>query len=328
MNAPTANIYLTSFLAPLVPHLTRSDVTDIYINRPGEVWLETLGGEIEQLEVEQLTHGLLDRFARQVASVTAQAVSRESPLLAASLPTGERIQVVLPPATRGEIAIAIRKHAITTLTLEDYEDGGHADPPCPLSAPDDGAAEYQGSNDGLATMLRKAVQQRRNILISGGTSTGKTTLLNVLLSEIPTHERLILIEDTPELQLRHENAVGLIGARGATGEAEIDAADLLIAALRMRPDRIILGEIRGNEATTYLRAINTGHPGSLSTVHADSPVRAIDQLALLVLQTGIRMSWEDVTTYVRRSLDLIVHLKRGAGGRRIDSVLFVKDGIR
>lgn len=323
MNAPTTNIYLKSFLAPLVPHLARKEVTDLYINRPGEIWLENLGGQIERLEIEELTHGLLERFARQIASVTAQAVNRENPLLAASLPTGERIQVVLPPATRGEIAIAIRKHVVSALALEDYEAG---DQPCPellFGKTETQKAEFETSHDGIAAVLRKAVQERRNILISGGTSTGKTTLLNVLLSEIPAEERLILIEDTPELQLRHENAVGLVAARGAMGEAEVDAADLLIAALRMRPDRIILGEVRGSEAATYLRAINTGHPGSLSTVHADSPTRAIDQLALLVLQTGIRMSWEDVTTYVRRSLDIIVQLKRGGGGRRIDSVLFV-----
>ena len=170
-------------------------------------------------------------------------------------------------------------------------------------------------------LLREAVRGRRNILVSGGTSTGKTTFLNALLKEVPLHERLILIEDTPELQIAHENAVGLITARSKLGEADVSAEDLLIAALRMRPDRIILGEIRGHEAGTFLRAVNTGHPGSLTTIHADSPVRAIDQLALLVLQTGIRMGWEDVVTYVKRSLDLIVQLKRGPQGREISQIL-------
>jgi type IV secretion system protein VirB11 len=324
MSALLSSVYLQSFLAPLVPHLSRADVTDLFINRPREIWLECLGGGIERREVSELEPDLLARLARQIAAHTAQGISRENPLLAATLPTGERIQVIIPPATRGEIAIAIRKHVVSDLALEDYQVSdqgvskvffGNEKPEVPVS---------ELSTDGVATLLRKAVHQRRNILISGGTSSGKTTLLNVLLSEISADERLILIEDTPELQLKHENAVGLIATRGSMGEAEVNAEDLLIAALRMRPDRIILGEIRGSEATTFLRAINTGHPGSLSTVHADSPVRAIDQIALLVLQTGIRMSWEDVTTYVRRSLDIIIHLKRGEGRRRIDSILFVK----
>jgi len=321
MNAPLACIYLQAFVAPLVPHLARKDVTDLYINRPGEIWLETLGGQIDRLEVPELGRDLLGRFARQVASLTAQAICRESPLLSATLPTGERIQVVLPPATRGEIAIAIRKHVVSALTLEDYDLGTD------LPAEDESYGRNRSdlADASIATLLRHAVQQRRNILVSGGTSTGKTTLLNILLSEIPAEERLILIEDTPELHLRHENAVGLIATRGEMGEAQVDAEDLLMAGLRMRPDRIILGEIRGSEATTYLRAINTGHPGSFSTIHANSPQGAIDQLALLVLQTGIQMSWESVTTYVRRSLDIIVQLKRGSGRRRIDSVLFVKE---
>jgi type IV secretion system protein VirB11 len=169
--------------------------------------------------------------------------------------------------------------------------------------------------------LQEAVKQKRNILISGGTSSGKTTFVNALLREIPPDERLILIEDTPELQVEHQNAVGLIAARGELGEAELTAEDLLIASLRMRPDRIILGEIRGREAVTFLRAVNTGHPGSISTIHADSPERAVDQLALLVMETGTRMGWEDVVRYVRSSLDIIVQLHRLNGVRHISGIL-------
>ncbi len=175
----------------------------------------------------------------------------------------------------------------------------------------------------VGALLSEAVRQRKTILISGGASTGKTTFLNALLQEIPADERLILIEDTPELRLVHANAVGLIAVRGSLGEAEVTAEDLLIASLRMRPDRIILGEVRGNEAMTFLRAANTGHPGSLCTIHADSPERAIDQLALLVLQTGPRMAWEDITEYVRRSVDFVVQLKRRGGKRVVDSVLAI-----
>lgn len=325
MNIFSSNIYLESCLAPLAPFLARADLTDIYINRPGEVWLETQGGYIERAEVQELNFNVLLRLARQIAATTDQGISREHPLLAASLPTGERVQIVIPPATRGNIAFAIRKHVASGLSLEDYSD--EAGEPTGLLSKGTPESSSRVSTENFATSpirLREAVRQRRNILVSGGTSSGKTTFLNALLREIPGDERLIFIEDTPELQSHHENSVSLIANRGVMGEAAITAEDLLIAALRMRPDRIILGEIRGSEAVTFLRAINTGHPGSLSTIHADSPVRAIDQLALLVLQTGIRMSWEDVVTYARRSIDIIVQLKRGAGRRMIEAVYEVE----
>ena len=168
--------------------------------------------------------------------------------------------------------------------------------------------------------MRDAVIQRRNILISGGTSSGKTTFLNALLREIPSEERLILIEDTPELRFDHPNSVGLLAVRGHLGEAAVTAEDLLIASLRMRPDRIMLGEIRGSEALTFLRAVNTGHPGSMSTIHADSPDRAIDQLALLVLQAGSKLGWQEVQEYIRRSVSIVVQLERYNGQRRIAEV--------
>lgn len=323
MSTLPSSVYLQSFLAPLVPYLARAEVTDLFINRPREIWLESLGGKIERLEVSELEPDLLARLARQIAALTAQGISRENPLLAATLPTGERIQVVIPPATRGEIAIAIRKHAVSSLALSDYQ----------LRGDSGGDGAIGGGNTSLHTnshedsperILGQAVRERRNILVSGGTSSGKTTLLNVLMKQVPCHERLILIEDTPELQLTHDNMVGLVATRGGLGEANVSQEDLLIAALRMRPDRIILGEIRGGEATTFLRAVNTGHPGSLSTIHADSPSRAIDQLALLVLQTGLRMSWENVVTYVRRSLDLIVQLEMTGGRRSISAIELVR----
>jgi len=236
------------------------------------------------------------------------------------------LQIVRPPATRGEIAVAIRGHVVAGLSLGDYAGAGASNATAFAGANPRNAADIDGRtdsaiNDDIAARLKTAVRARRNILISGGTSTGKTTFLNALLREIPADERLIVIEDTPELQLTHANSVGLLAARGQLGEAEVSAEDLLIASLRMRPDRIILGEMRGGEALTFLRAINTGHPGSLSTIHADSPERAIDQLVLLVMQSGSKMGWEDVSRYVRRSLDLIVQLDRHGGTRRLDSIL-------
>ena len=317
MSLAGGQVYLDSYLAPLAPWLGRDDVTDIFVNRPGEVWIETLTGELERHQTPGLTRTVLLRLARQIAAANAQGINRESPLLAASLPDGSRVQVVLPPATRGDVAIAIRRHVIQDLDLDSYRPALTGLSLKPLGA---GERKRARPDDDPIAALRRAVRDRRNVLISGGTSTGKTTFLNALLREIPGHERLILIEDAAELQLRHANAVGLIAARGNQGEADVDAEDLLIAALRMRPDRIILGELRGREAMTFLRSVNTGHPGSLTTIHADSPERAIDQLALLVLQSGSKLGWDDVVRYIRRSIDVVVQLSRVDGVRRIEAV--------
>lgn len=323
------NIYLESYLAPLAPYLARAEITDIFVNQPGELWIETIGGGVERCDAPALTGVVLHHLARQIAASSAQGISREHPLLAANLPDGSRVQIALPPATRGEIAIAIRKHVAAGMTLDEFSDAGAFDT-TKLACTDGTVASAQKRNSALVAhrgnmgvLLRTAVRQRKNILIAGGTSSGKTTLLNALLREIPRDERLILIEDTAELQLEHANAVGLIAARGALGEAAVDVDDLLIASLRMRPDRIILGELRGQEVRTFLRAVNTGHPGSLSTIHADSPERAIDQIALLVMQAGLNMAWNDVVKYITHSLDVIVQMGRLKGKRVVERVLVI-----
>ena len=316
-----AGYYLDSFLAPLAPWLARPDVTDIYVNRAGELWFETLAGEIAREDVPALDEALLSRLARQLASFSSQGISRAQPLLAATLPDGSRAQVIAPPATRDGHAMAIRKHIAADISLSDWEE---SDAFASLRSHDvdivsQGKWNSVGSRN-AKQFLRQAVLNRRNILISGGTSTGKTTFLNALLAEIPDNERLVLIEDTPELQLRHANAVGLLAARGNLSEAGISSEDLLIAALRMRPDRIVLGELRGSEAFTFLRSVNTGHPGSMTTIHADSPDRAIDQLALLVLQAGTKLGWDDVRRYVEQSVHVFVQLNRIGGKRQVSEI--------
>ena len=319
MSAPVATLWLDTCLAPLAPFLDRPDVTDLYINRPGEVWVERLGQVPERHEAPELTTPLLLRLARQIAAASAQGVSREHPLLAASLPGGERVQIVLPPATRGHPALAIRRHVSAGLGLDDYETAGSFAGVTSGGSP--AGVEDPHPDVAPAAFLREAVRRRHNILVSGGTSSGKTTFLNALLREIPADERLVAIEDTPELQLTQPNTVGLLAVRGHLGEARVSPEDLLIASLRMRPDRIILGEVRGGEAMTFLRAINTGHPGSLSTIHADTPQGAIDQLVMLALQAGSRMRWDDLERYVRRTVGVIVQLDRSGGRRRIAGIV-------
>lgn len=310
--------YLDIYLGPLRDQLARPDVTDLYVNRPGELWVETLGGSMERHEVPALTEAALGRLARQIASVAHQGISREHPLLAARLPDGSRVQIVAPPATRGPLALAIRKHVSADLTLDDFAAQG-------VFEHTHGGADGGGADAGLKQLyasgqwpefLAGAVKARKTILVSGGTSTGKTTFLNALLREIDAQDRLILIEDTPELHLRHQNAVGLVSVRGQLGEATVTPDDLMIASLRMRPDRIILGELRGTEAFTFLRAINTGHPGSLTTIHADSADRAVEQLVLMVLQAGNNLRRGDVLAYIHQAVDVIVQLRRYQGTRQ------------
>jgi type IV secretion system protein VirB11 len=168
--------------------------------------------------------------------------------------------------------------------------------------------------------LREAVRDRQTILISGGTSTGKTTFLNALLREVPVSERVIVVEDTAEVQLHGPNDLGLIAVKGELGEAMIDTDDLLQAALRLRPDRILLGELRGKEAVSFLRAVNTGHPGSFSTIHANSPAGALEQLALMVMQAGIGLSRSDTIAYARSVIDIVVQLGRSGQNRQIVAI--------
>ena len=159
-------------------------------------------------------------------------------------------------------------------------------------------------------------------MISGGTSSGKTTFLNALLKVIPTEERLILVEDTPEISAEHPNQLRLLAVKGETGEARITIDDVLQASLRLRPDRLIVGEIRGREAVTFLRAINTGHPGSFTTVHANTPMGALEQIALMVLQSGTQLSRQETLAYAASLIDVVVQLGRINGERRITDIAF------
>lgn len=323
MNAP-GRVYLEAFLAPLADSLSREDVTDVYINRPGEIWLETTSG-VERREVGALDDAALWRLARQIAASSDQGINREHPLLAATLPDGARIQICAPPATRGHVIVAIRKHSMPDLRLSDYLDAGA------FSQVGEAARKRRAVDETLDAMLAAgntleflaaAVRARKTMIIAGATGTGKTTFLNALLKEAPDSERFVLIEDTPEIQLRHQNAVGLIAVRGRLGEASVSPADLVEAALRLRPDRIIMGEIRGAEAISWLRAVGTGHPGSVTTVHASSPEGAIEQMAMMSLAAGTELERAEVVDYVKATVDVFVQLEQAEGQRIVSEVRF------
>ncbi|WP_397417457.1 P-type DNA transfer ATPase VirB11 [Phenylobacterium sp.] len=322
----SANVYLSAYLAPLAPWLTRPDVTDVLINRPGEVWVETTDGVMGREPADQLDEVALQRLVRQIAAASHQGVNREQPLLSATLPDGARVQVVAPPATRGGVAIAVRKHLISDLSVDDLGRDGlfaaahRADDAARRAA--DAELEALLAEGQVQRFLQEAVRRRKTIVISGGTGSGKTTLLNALVKEIDRTERLVVIEDAAEVRLDHPNSVGLIAVRGDLGEARVDADSLLAASLRLRPDRILLGELRGAEAFAFLRAVNSGHPGSLTTIHADSPAGALDQIALLALTSGVDLGWDKVQTYVERVIDVVIQLDRVDGVRRVSEVRF------
>jgi type IV secretion system protein VirB11 len=302
------SVYLDAYLAPFQRWLDVDTITEILVNRPGEVWIEDAAHPgMQRIEAPEIDDRLVQRLAEQVARVSHQGINREHPLLGATLPDGARVQFCGPPAARRHWAMAIRRHRRLDLPLDAYDSG-------PL-----GAAEPAPMPDAQGepiAFLREAIRQRRTILISGGTSTGKTTFLNAMLGEIPRGERVILVEDTPELRLPGDNGVGLVAVKGELGEAKVTANELLQAALRLRPDRIVLGELRGAESVSFLRAINTGHPGSFSTIHANSLRGALEQLALMVMQTGIGLTRSDTIAYAAGVIDVLVQLGRDANGKR------------
>ena len=306
------SVYLDAYLAPFRPWLDRETVTELLVNAPGEVWVEDAAHPgMQRVAVPEVTDQLLQRLAEQVARVSHQGINREHPLLSATLPDGARIQLCGPPATRRHWALAIRRHRLLDLTLDAY-DRGPIDPPAEDAGPDP-------ASDPIA-FLRHAIRQRRTILVSGGTSTGKTTFLNAMLGEIPAHERVILVEDTAELKLPCANGLGLIAVKGDLGEARVSANELLQAALRLRPDRIVLGELRGTETISFLRAINTGHPGSFSTIHANSPRGALDQLALMAMQSGLGLTRDETIEYAASVIDIVVQLDRIEGKRGVAAI--------
>jgi type IV secretion system protein VirB11 len=324
MTTSSQRVYLHAFLAPLAAYLERGDVTDLYINRPGEVWLETATG-IERHDQPGLDDDALWRLARQIAASSDQGINREHPLLAATLPDGSRVQICAPPATRGNLIVAIRRHSMPDLRLTDYLASGA------FARVGEAALSREATDVHLAALLDQgktyeflatAVKTNKTIVIAGGTGTGKTTFLNALLKEAPADERFVLIEDTPEIQLHHLNAVGLVAVRGKLGEASVTPADLLEAALRLRPDRIIMGEVRGAEAISWLRAVGTGHPGSITTVHANSPDGAIEQLAMMSMLAGTELGRAELVDYVRSIVDVFIQLGNDGGSRMITEIKF------
>jgi type IV secretion system protein VirB11 len=320
-----SNAALETYLTPLKAIFAEDGVSEVSINMPGEAWIEKRG-DMFKIDLPEFDFEHLKGLARLVAQSTEQRVSEEAPLLSATLPNGFRIQIVFPPACEpGKVVMSIRKGSTLNWNLDDYEKMGAFTNTATEILEDKNDVELRTllKENNIKEFLIKAILYKKNIIISGGTSTGKTTFTNACLKTIPSEERLITCEDAREIILdMHPNRVHLVSSKGGQGRAKVTTQDLIEACLRLRPDRIIVGELRGAEAFSFLRAINTGHPGSISTLHADTPVMALEQLKLMVMQAGLSMPPAEVKEYIYKVIDIVVQLKRTGKVRHISEIYF------
>ena len=288
------------FLRPIEPLLLDESVSEIMGN-PDLTWWYERDGVITQdrgvqFEAERLRTGL-----EVVANKLGKKLDEDNPLLNAQLPDGSRLAAVIPPVVRNAPALVIRKFTSRHFTIEDLIARGT------LTRP-------------LADFLAEQIERGQTILISGGTGTGKTTLLNILGQAIPDYERIVVIEDTSELSINKPNILPT-ECQTDTHRKQVTFDDLLKAALRWRPDRIILGEVRGIEARTLLDSFNTGHSGSLATIHANSAAKALRRFANLVLRSHPQATFADVEAEIGEAVDLVIHVGREPGRRVIREVL-------
>lgn len=287
---------------PLEPFLADPSITEIMVNGAGHIYIEKKG-KIEPTDSEFMDEGHLRRIVDKIVAQVGRRVDEASPMVDARLPDGSRVNVIIPPLTIGGAKLTIRKFAVDPLQIKDL-------------------INYGTLNNQAATFLRAAVEGRLNVLVSGGTGSGKTTTLNVLSAFIPPDERIITIEDSVELQL-HQTHVLQLESRppNIEGKGEITIRDLVKNSLRMRPDRIIVGEVRGGEALDMLQAMNTGHDGSLSTIHSNSPRDALSRVETMTLMAGIELPVRAIREQTASAIDLIIHQARlKDGSRRITNI--------
>jgi type IV secretion system protein VirB11 len=326
------------FMRPLRPLLDAPGVLDLCVNRPGEVLVETAEGWTVS-SAPELTFQRCLSLATAVATFSDQQINAERPLLSATLPSGERIQFVVPPAvTRGTVSITVRKPSHWVRRLGDFEREGLFTRT---------AAVSRGGSNGLlpfeqallalkdsgryADFLRLAVRHHQTIVVSGKTGSGKTTFMKGLVEEVPHHERLITIEDTAELTIpNHPNVVHLFYSKDAQGTARVTAKSLLEACLRMRPDRAFLAEVRGDECFHFVRLAASGHPGSITSVHAGSCALAFEQMALMIRESGAGggLRLEEIRWLLGTVIDVVVQFDRDERGRFISELFYEPRGMR
>jgi pilus assembly protein CpaF len=291
------------FLRPIEPLLLDDSISEIMGNPDASWWYER-DGIIRREESVSFDAGRLRTGLEVIANQLGKRLDEDNPVLHAQLPDGSRLAAVIPPVVRPAPALTIRKFTSHRYTIDDLIDRGTL-------------------TRALADFLEAQIRSGKTLLISGGTGSGKTTLLQILAQAIPEHERIVVIEDTSELRIRKPNVLA-VECQADTFKAAISFDDLLKSALRWRPDRIILGEVRGIEARTLLDSFNTGHDGSLATIHAHSAARALTRFANLVMRSHAQAALSDVEAEIGEAVEFIVHAERQRGRRVIREVLALK----
>jgi pilus assembly protein CpaF len=292
------------FLRPIQHLILDPEISEIMVNGPERIFIER-AGYLQAVPGVKLTPESLIVAVKNIARRLGDDISEAKPILDSRLPDGSRVAAVIPPCSIHGVALTIRKFNSHRFKMKDLIQVGTV-------------------TTNLAAQLEDYVAQRKNILICGGTSGGKTTLANILAEVIPNDERIVLIEDTAEIQIHKENVLRFEARREQNGLPAVTIRDLLKATLRHRPDRIILGEIRGGEAFDLLQLLNTGHSGTLSTVHANSAAQGISRFTTCVLQSGVELPYRAIKTNIADSLNIIVQMQRRPGARFVSEVLEIR----
>ena len=282
---------------PIDPYLADPEITEVMVNGPHSVWVER-AGRISKTETRFVDANHLERIIEKIVGQVGRRIDESNPMVDARLPDGSRVNAIIHPLAIGGPYVTIRKFAVDPFTVDD------------LVAND-------SMSEQVAGLLKRTVEGRLNVIVSGATGSGKTTLLNVLSNFIPAHERIVTVEDAAEVQLNQTHVLTLESRPpNLEGKGEVTIRDLVRNTLRMRPDRIIVGEVRGGEALDMLQAMNTGHDGSLTTVHSNSPRDTLARIETMVLMAGMDLPVRAIREQVASALDLVVHIHRLRDGTR------------
>jgi type IV secretion system protein VirB11 len=313
----------------IMAYMSSPEVTEICINRPGEVYLEGKGGWA-RVEVPAMTFERARQFCTAVVneSNTGQRITDADPIVSLTFPTGQRAQFVIPPACdAGKVSITIRLPSKQSRTLQQYQEDGFFDEIIETggnpSEQDRELLELRNSQQ-YAEFFRKAVRYRKNIVVSGATGSGKTTFMKSLVNHISDDERLVTIEDARELFVTQPNVVHLLYSKGGQSISNVTAKNCMEACLRMKPDRIILAELRGDESFYFIRNCASGHPGSITSCHSGSTEQTWDQLALMVKASaeGAGLEFSVIRQLLKMTIDILVHIKANGGRRYITGIDF------